>query len=155
MSDMLDRFTILTEDLDHPEDLVWDPSSGRLYAGGEAGQIYAVSLSGDVEQVADTGGGILGLAVDAAGVVYACDEGRAEVLRIDPRDGRVEVYSAGTPQRPMIEPNYCVFDARRRSVRHGLLRLGGAERRDLPHRRPGERRSSGRTPCGATRTAAA
>lgn len=110
MSDMLDRFTILTEDLDHPEDLVWDPSSGRLYAGGEAGQIYAVSLSGDVAQVADTGGGILGLAVDAAGVVYACDEGRAEVLRIDPRDGRVEVYSAGTPQRPMIEPNYCVFD---------------------------------------------
>ena len=106
MPDMLGKFTILTEDLDHPEDLVWDPATSRIYAGGEAGQIYAVSLDGDVEQVADSGGGILGLAVDVAGTVYACDEGRAEVLRVDPRKGRVEVYSGGTSERPMIEPNY-------------------------------------------------
>ena len=111
MPDMLGKFTILTEDLDHPEDLVWDPATSRIYAGGEAGQIYAVSLDGEVEQVADSGGGILGLAVDLAGRVYACDEGRAEVLRVDPRDGRVEVYSGGTSERPMIEPNYCAFDA--------------------------------------------
>jgi len=111
MSDLLGRFSVLTEDLDHPEDLVWDPASGRLYAGGEAGQIYAVGLDGEVEQVADSGGGILGLAVDAAGAVYACDEGRAEVLRVDPRSGEIEVYSAGSPDRAMIEPNYCAFDA--------------------------------------------
>jgi gluconolactonase len=111
MPDMLDEFTILTEDLDHPEDLAWDPVTGRIYAGGEAGQIYAISLDGEIEQVADTGGGILGLAVDSAGVVYACDEGRAQVLRVDPRDGGVEVYSGGTLERPMIEPNYCAFDA--------------------------------------------
>jgi gluconolactonase len=111
MSDLLDRFSVLTEDLDHPEDLAWDPASGRLYAGGEAGQIYAVGLDGEVEQVADSGGGILGLAVDAAGAVYACDEGRAEVLRVDPRSGEIGVYSAGSPDRAMIEPNYCAFDA--------------------------------------------
>jgi len=111
MSGMLGKFTVLTEDLDHPEDLVWDPASGRIYAGGEAGQIYAVTLDGDVEQVADSGGGILGLAVDAAGTIYACDEGRAEVLRVDPRSGAVEVYSAGSAGRAMIEPNYCAFDA--------------------------------------------
>ena len=111
MPDMLGQFTVLTEDLDHPEDLCWDPLSGRIYAGGEAGQIYAVSLDGEVEQIADSGGGILGLAVDAAGAIYACDEGRAEVLRVDPRTGAIEVYSAGTRQRPMIEPNYCAFDA--------------------------------------------
>jgi gluconolactonase len=111
MPDMLGMFTILTEDLDHPEDLVWDPLSGRIYAGGEAGQIYAVSLDGEVEQVADSGGGILGLAVDADGTIYACDEGRAEVLRVDPRSGDIEVYSRGTSQRPMIEPNSCAFDA--------------------------------------------
>ena len=108
---MLDRFSVITEELDHPEDLAWDPASGRVYAGGEAGQIYAVSLEGEVDQVADSGGGILGLAVDAAGVIYACDEGRAEVLRVDPGSGTVEVYSRGTAQRPMIEPNYCAFDA--------------------------------------------
>jgi gluconolactonase len=111
MPGMLDEFTYLTEDLDHPEDLAWDPLSGRIYAGGEAGQIYAVTLAGEVEQVADTGGGILGLAVDAAGVIYACDEGRAQVVRVDARSGSVEVYSAGTAQRPMIEPNSCAFDA--------------------------------------------
>ena len=61
--------------------------------------------------MADSGGGILGLAVDAAGMVYACDEGRAEVLRVDPRSGEIEVYSAGSPERPMIEPNSCAFDA--------------------------------------------
>jgi gluconolactonase len=111
MPDMLGKFTVLTEDLDHPEDLVWDAASGRIYAGGEAGQIYAVTLDGDVEQVADSGGGILGLTVDAAGTIYACDEGRAEVLRVDPRSGAVEVYSAGSAERAMIEPNYCAFDA--------------------------------------------
>lgn len=110
MADMLSGFEILTEDLDHPEDLVWDPVSGRIYAGGEAGQIYAVTLAGDVEQVADTGGGILGLAVDADGAIYACDEGRAEVLRVDPRSGAVSVYTSGSADRAMIEPNYCAFD---------------------------------------------
>jgi gluconolactonase len=108
---MLDAFTVLTEDLDHPEDCVWDPASGRIYAGGEAGQIYAVSLAGEVEQIADSGGGILGLAVDAAGVIYACDEGRSQVLRVEPASGRVDVYSSGSDDRAMIEPNYCCFDA--------------------------------------------
>jgi len=108
---MLERLRFLTEELDHPEDLAWDPASSRIYAGGEAGQIYAVSLDGDVDQVADTGGSILGLAVDGAGAVYACDEGRAEVLRVEPRSGAVHVYSSGTAERPMIEPNSCAFDA--------------------------------------------
>lgn len=108
---MLDAFRVLTEDLDHPEDCVWDPASGRIYAGGEAGQIYAVSLNGEVEQIADSDGGILGLAVDAVGVIYACDEGRSEVLRVDPASGCVEVYSSGSDDRAMIEPNYCCFDA--------------------------------------------
>lgn len=111
MPDMLDRLEILTEELDHPEDLAWDPTAGCIYAGGEAGQIYAVSLDGVVKQVADTGGGILGLAVDGDGMVYACDEGRAEVLRIDPRSGEVEIHSVGTRERPMIEPNSCAFDS--------------------------------------------
>jgi hypothetical protein len=31
-------FTILVEDLDHPEGVAWSPD-GVLYAGGEAGQV--------------------------------------------------------------------------------------------------------------------
>jgi gluconolactonase len=108
---MLDAFTMLTEDLDHPEACAWDPLSGRVYAGGEDGQVYSVSLDGAVAQVADTGGGILGVAVDGNGLVYACDEGRCEVVSVDPATGRVNVVSSGTGDRPMIEPNYLCFAA--------------------------------------------
>ena len=108
---MLEAFTMLTEDLDHPEACAWDPLSGCIYAGGEDGQIYSVSLDGDVAVVAGTGGGILGVAVDGSGFVYACDEGRREVVRVEPRSGQVDVVSSGTADRPMIEPNYLCFAA--------------------------------------------
>lgn len=107
---MIDRFEILTEELDHPEGVAWDPA-GRLYAGGEAGQIYAVTLDGVVTEVASTGGEILGVALDAAGRVYACDAGNAMVARIDPRSGETMVFSAGTRDDPMRLPNALAFDA--------------------------------------------
>jgi gluconolactonase len=106
---MLDRFKILTDELDHPEGVAWG-RDGRIYAGGEAGQIYAISLEGEVEEVANTGGSILGLAVDAAGSIYACDEGNCEVVRIDPESGRVQTLSSGTRDDSMREPNYPAFD---------------------------------------------
>ena len=108
---MPEPFTLLAEDLDHPEGVAWSPVAGCLYAGGEAGQIYAVALDGEVAQVADTGGELLGVTLDGAGRVYACDCGRCEVVRVDPRTGTVEVYSAGAPGQAMIEPNYAAFDA--------------------------------------------
>ena len=65
-------FTILVEDLDHPEGVVWSPD-GVLYAGGEAGQIYEVTLAGEAREVATTGGSLLGLTLDGDGRIYACD----------------------------------------------------------------------------------
>jgi gluconolactonase len=59
---------ILAEGLDHPEAVAWG-INGRMWAGGEAGQLYAISLEGAVEEVARTGGFVLGLAVDAEGRV--------------------------------------------------------------------------------------
>jgi gluconolactonase len=107
---MSNDFRILAEGLDHPEAVAWGVD-GRIWAGGEAGQVYAISLEGAVEEVASTGGFVLGLALDGDGRVYVCDMIRKEVLRILPGDGAVERYSAGTRQVPMRAPNYPAFDA--------------------------------------------
>jgi len=103
-------FEFLTEELDHPEGVAWS-RRGVVYAGGEAGQIYSVELDGSVRQVASTGGEILGLALDGADIVYACDPGNGAVMRIDPSSGSVDVYSSGTASDPMRTPNALCFDA--------------------------------------------
>ncbi len=105
---MLERFTELVGGLDHPEGVAWAPD-GRVYAGGEAGQIYATTLEGELAEVATTGGFIYGVALDGAGNLYACDFGRAQVARVSP-GGKVETYSSGTADRPMRVPNFAAFD---------------------------------------------
>jgi len=94
--------------LDHPEGVTWGPD-GHIYAGGEAGQVYRITLDGACVEVAHTGGFALGLCLDAEGRVYICDNGRKAVMRAAPV-GDVSIYSAGTPDRPMVTPNYPVFD---------------------------------------------
>ena len=108
---VLDSFAILAGGLDHPEGVAWDPGSERVYAGGEAGQIYSIGLDGDVRTVAVTGGFILGLAVDGSGLVYACDVGRGEVVRVDPGSGLVTPYASGDGHTRMAAPNWLAFDA--------------------------------------------
>jgi gluconolactonase len=103
----LDAFSELAGGLDHPEGIALGPD-GRVYAGGEAGQIYAVD-GGSVVEVASTGGFIYGIALDGDGNVHACDFGRAEVVRISP-SGVVDTYSGGAPERPFRVPNYAAFD---------------------------------------------
>jgi gluconolactonase len=108
---VLDRFEILADDLNHPEGVAWDPLSGRLYAGGEGGEIYAVTLEGDVEEVASVDGSMLGLAVDGRGRVYACDAGNGEVVRFDPGSGDVITFARGPDGEELDTPNACAFDA--------------------------------------------
>jgi gluconolactonase len=105
----LDAISVLADGLDHPEGVAAGPD-GTLYAGGEAGQVYRVDPDGTLTQLASTGGFALGLALDAAGRIYLCDNGHHAVLRIDP-DGTVDTWSTGLPEQPMRTPNYPVFDA--------------------------------------------
>lgn len=102
-------FDVFVEGLDHPEGVACGPG-GELYAGGEAGQIYRVWLDGAFEQIGSTGGFVLGLCLDAGSNVYACDLAQHAVYRVTP-DGSATAYSNGTPERPMVSPNYPVFDA--------------------------------------------
>ncbi|MFN8661775.1 MAG: SMP-30/gluconolactonase/LRE family protein [Thermomicrobiales bacterium] len=102
-------FAPFVEGLDHPEGVACGPG-GEVFAGGEAGQIYRISPDGTVEQIASTGGFILGLCLDAASAIYACDMANHQVARIAP-DGTISTWSAGAPGRPMRVPNYPVFDA--------------------------------------------
>jgi sugar lactone lactonase YvrE len=106
---MLDRFDELADGLDHPEGVTWNPFDGLIYAGGEGGEIYAVTLDGDVEERGSTGGSMLGLTVDGAGRVYACDAGRGEVVRMDTATGAIEVYARGVDGADMDTPNVAAF----------------------------------------------
>ena len=103
----LTGFTTLATGLDHPEGAAWGPD-GRLYAGGEAGQIYAIGLDGSVEQIGDTEGFLFGVTVDGNGAVYGCDMGRGEIVRV--ADGVVSAYSSGTAEHPLRVPNFATFD---------------------------------------------
>jgi gluconolactonase len=96
--------------LDHPEAVAWGPDQ-KVYAGGEAGQLYRMALTGSIcEQVAKVEGGfLLGLAHDAIGNTYACDDRNACVHRITP-EGAVSTYCSGNAEQRMRVPNYPVFD---------------------------------------------
>jgi gluconolactonase len=105
----IEQFEAFVHGLDHPEGVAAGPN-GELYAGGEAGQIYRVGLDGTVTEVANTGGFLLGLCLDAESNVYVCDLTGHCLHRVTP-SGDGAIYSSGIPGRPMRTPNYPVFDA--------------------------------------------
>src|SRR6478672_4752749 len=79
---------VLVDGLDHPEGVCWDPVAGRLYAGGEDGQIYRIELQGGgVESVARAPGQVLGVTVDGAGRVLACASRDGSLCVWDPAAG--------------------------------------------------------------------
>lgn len=106
---MLDRFEELADGLNHPEGVTWNPFDKVIYAGGEGGEIYAVTLDGQVKERGSTGGSMLGLTVDGAGRVYACDAGKGEVVRMDTATGVIEVYARGVDGEALDTPNVAAF----------------------------------------------
>jgi hypothetical protein len=112
--------------LDHPECVCWSPASQVCYAGGEAGQIYELTLgTGESRLItAIPGGFILGLPVDGNDTIYACDIGNHTIQRVR-RDGQVEPY--GTR---MVLPKYAVLTRKEtsgsRTRERGTLPPGGS-----------------------------
>jgi sugar lactone lactonase YvrE len=106
---VIDRFEVLAEGLNHPEGVAWSPVDGHVYAGGEGGEFYRVSLRGEVEELGATGGSMLGIAVDGNGRVYACDDGNGEIVRIDPTTRKIETFARGLGGADLDEPNVAAF----------------------------------------------
>ncbi|PRQ00483.1 SMP-30/gluconolactonase/LRE family protein [Enhygromyxa salina] len=104
-----DNVSFLGANLDHPESVFVD-ADGTVYAGGEAGQVYRISVDGEQRLLGTTGGNLLGLVVDGDGVVHCCDCAQAAVFSVA-ADGEVRERSRGTADRPMRFPNHPVFDA--------------------------------------------
>lgn len=108
MAQVSDLQTV-AQGLDHPEGIALGPD-GLLYAGGEAGQVYRIDPAGrTAEQVAGTGGFVLGLCLDARGLLYVCDAVKAAVLRVDPSTGEVETYCDSAGGAPLVCPNWPAF----------------------------------------------
>ncbi|WHZ29915.1 MAG: Gluconolactonase-like [Nitrospira sp.] len=103
--------TMTRPQLDHPEGLAFD-RDGRLYCGGEQGQIFRLSLEDrTLEQVGDTGGFCLGMAFNAEGDLFICDSRHAAVFRFRPDTGQLEVFAKEADGRRLRIPNYPAFDA--------------------------------------------
>ena len=104
------QLSVLVDGLDHPEGIACGPDGG-VYAGGEAGQVYRIDIDrAEFTEFANTGGFVLGMALDSTGNIYACDLANACVHKIT-QGGEVSVYSTGLSSEPMVVPNYPAFDA--------------------------------------------
>lgn len=97
--------------LDHPEGICVT-ADGAIYASGEGGQLYRLRDDGAADEIANTGGFLLGLAADGNDRVYACDLIHRCVWRIDPGDGRTEKFFTGSAAEPLTSPNWGAFDSR-------------------------------------------
>lgn len=106
----IDQCKIFAEGLDHPEGVAFH-KDGSLWAGGEAGQIYKITEDGQVTEVANTGGFILGLAFSPGSEWLAvCDLGNKCVWRLDPVTLKMTRYAEGAGNHSFNIPNYAVFD---------------------------------------------
>jgi gluconolactonase len=109
----IERFEVFATGLDHPECVAFD-RAGRLWAGGEAGQVYRIDAGGKVETVATLGGFTGGIAFSPLDhALYVCNPSLG-LARVE-ADGRHTVFATGASKHQMICPNYPVFD------RHGHL----------------------------------
>lgn len=106
----LESLETLAHGLDHPEGIC-ATTDGRVYLGGEAGQIYRLESDGTFTELLATGGFMLGLAADGEGRIYAIDNGAKHVWRIDPESGDKEIWAQGPPDRPFKTPNWGAFAA--------------------------------------------
>lgn len=107
---MLEQVSSFAEGLDHSEGIAVH-RDGSVWCGGEAGQIYRIDLSGkNVEEVANTGGFVLGLAFSPdLSWLAICDPKNKAVMRLDLATMRITTYAEAVGDWRFNLPNYPVF----------------------------------------------
>ena len=110
MAVSIKRAWVFCEGLDHPECVAVHPD-GSVWAGGEAGQIYRISPNGKRrDEVASTGGFVLGIAfAPGARWLAVCDLAHKCLWRLDPKTGRLRRFARGAGRHRINIPNHLVF----------------------------------------------
>ncbi|WP_048645663.1 SMP-30/gluconolactonase/LRE family protein [Nitratireductor soli] len=98
--------------ISHPEGVAIGPD-GWVWCGNQDGDILRIAPDGStMEQVASTGGFLLGLAFEGERALFACDMHHAAVFRLDLRDRSLRRFT-----QPGIRiPNFPLVDAVRRRL---------------------------------------
>ncbi|HEY2415162.1 MAG TPA: SMP-30/gluconolactonase/LRE family protein [Pirellulaceae bacterium] len=106
------QFEIFASGIDHPECLAFD-REGNLWAGGEAGQVYRIDASGQVNTVATLGGFHAGLAFSPLDhALYVCNT-KLGIFRVL-ADGSHSLFATHAGDHKIVCPNYPLFDRRGR-----------------------------------------
>jgi sugar lactone lactonase YvrE len=101
---------LVADGLDHPECVIYHPD-GFLLAGGEAGQIYRISLRGGVEEIANTGSFILGISLSPKKDWLAvCDLKKKCIWKLDLLSLQLTRFASGTEDHLFSIPNFVCFD---------------------------------------------
>ncbi len=115
-SDLVD-VRLITEGLSFPEGPIALADGSILLVEIERGTLTRVSPNGDLEVVAECGGGPNGAAIGPDGAVYICNNGGrwpnftgGRIERVDLDTGKVEVLYDNYEGRPLAGPNDLVFD---------------------------------------------
>jgi sugar lactone lactonase YvrE len=102
---------VFASGLDHPEGVAFG-RDGRVYAGGEAGQVYRISQDGQtVETLASTGGFCLGITLDRDENIYVCDEGKQAIFRVTQKGELSKFADSDREGNKFKSPNFSVFDS--------------------------------------------
>ncbi len=111
MNSLLKDSVIFADGLDHPECVAVHPD-GSVWAGGEGGQIYRIPPDGSkVEEIANTGGFILGIAFSPQAEWLAiCDLNNHCLWKLEIQSTKLSKFSDGVKDHSFNIPNYAVFD---------------------------------------------
>jgi gluconolactonase len=95
--------------LDHPEGVTTGPD-GRVWAGGELGQVYRIDADGTAHELARSGTLALGIVVDGLGSAYTCNP-LTRSLDVFSPSGEHRAYAQWPPGQEIVGCNHLVFDA--------------------------------------------
>jgi len=105
----IERFEVYAKGLDHPECCAFD-TEGNLWAGGEEGQVYRISKTGEVDEITRIGSFCGGLAFSPKQQLFVCVP-KLGVVHVE-RSGRWTVFADAAGGKKLREANFPAFDSR-------------------------------------------